>query len=459
MTSGPRRLLAVLLLAELAVCGWLVGGRLLRHPPALPAAFPDDPLVGAELAAIAARADGGAAGAWLELGQSLLGQGLYGHAEVALGRAVTAEPTAIEPAFALGFTLDRTGRMREGNAFYERCLALSEPGPGASRKPFALYQIGRNHLRDGDVAAAEGAFRRNAGVPQADYQLARILLHSGRPKEAAEVVSRALGRLPLALELHHERMRVMEALDRPDEAFRSAAMEERSAHLVEVSFNTDYVRPFHARHGLRRLVDDHLAREATSDHASSMARLDVIDAAIGDRTIPERAATRQLRAGRLLKAGQADRVLELVAEIKAAGDLGPAVLETEAAARRLRGEADAALALLLRATALEPTAARHRQLADEYDRRGDAAARDRHRAAFHFHDGIAAYRQNRLDVALGSLRRSLALDDGNATAWFHAGEMEYHLGNPEAADEAFRRALALRPGYGRARDYLERRAP
>jgi tetratricopeptide (TPR) repeat protein len=459
MTRIPRRLLVAFLLVECAVCGWLVGGRLLRRPPALPGGFPDDPLVGAELAAIAARADGGAAGAWLELGQSLLGQGLYGHAEAALRRAVAAEPTAIEPAFALGFALDRTGRMREGNALFDRCLALSEPGPGPSKKPFALYQIGRNHLRDGDVAAAEGAFRRNAGVAQAEHQLARILLHSGRPKEAAEVVSRALGRIPLALELHHERMRVMEALDRPDEAFRSAALEERSAHLVEVSFNTDYVRPFHARHGLRRLVDDHLAREATSDHASSMARLDAIDAAIGDRTIPERSATRRLRAVRLLQAGQADRVLELVAEMKAAGDRGPGVLETEAAARRLRGEPDAALALLLRATTMEPTAARHRQLADEYDRRGDAAARDRHRAALHFHEGIAAYRQNRLDAALESLRKSLALDDANATTWFHAGELEYHLGRPEAADEAFRRALAVRPGYGRARDYLERRPP
>jgi hypothetical protein len=37
--------------------------------------------------------------------------------------------------------------------------------------------------------------------------------------------------------------------------------------------------------------------------------------------------------------------------------------------------------------------------------------------------------------------------------------MEYHLGRHDAADEAFRKALDLRPGYGRARDFLDRRPP
>ena len=46
-----------------------------------------------------------------------------------------------------------------------------------------------------------------------------------------------------------------------------------------------------------------------------------------------------------------------------------------------------------------------------------------------------------------------------AKTWFHIGELEYHLGRRDAADEAFRKALELEPGYGRARDYLDRRAP
>ena len=72
---------------------------------------------------------------------------------------------------------------------------------------------------------------------------------------------------------------------------------------------------------------------------------------------------------------------------------------------------------------------------------------------------MAAYRQNRPDTALDLLRKSAELAPDDATTWFHIGEMEYHLGRRDAADEAFRKALELRPGYGRARDYLDRRAP
>jgi tetratricopeptide (TPR) repeat protein len=456
MSPRVRRWILLLLAVEAAVCAGLVAARLLRPVPQLPAEFSDDPLAGRELAAVARKAADGGAADWLELGQ-----GLYGHAEPVLRRAVGLDPRSVEARFALGFVLDRTGRTREGNAEYTRLLELPEPPgpPGASKKAYALYQIGRNHLRDGDVAAAEGAFRRNPGMPQAEHQLARILLRSARPKEATEVLLRARDRLPLALELHHAGMQAMEALGRPEEAFRAAALEERGAHLVEVSFNTDYVRPFASRHGLRRQLDEYLAVEGRGDAAEIAARLDAIDAAIGGRPLPERLTTLRIRATRRLQARDAAGALALVEELRAAGDRGPGVLETEAAARRLRGEHDAALALLERAAAMEPNASRHRQLADEYDRRGDAAARDRHLAAVRFHEGIDAYRHNRPDLALERLRLAVGLDDTDATAWFHVGEMEYHLGRHEEADKAFRRALELRPGYGRARDWLERRPP
>lgn len=461
MSGSARRWIVLLLAVEAIACGGLVAARLLRPVPSLPADFPDDPLVGPELAALARKAADGGPREWLDLGQSLLGQGLYAHAEPALRRAVSLDPRNIEARFALAFVLDRTGRTRAGNAEYARVLEMHEPPgpPTASKKPFALYQMGRNHLRDEDVAAAEGAFRRNPGMPQAEHQLARILLRSARPKEATEVLLRTRDRLPLALELHHTGMQAMEALGRTEEAFRAAALEERGAHLVESSFNTDYVRPLHARHGLKRAIDEYLATETKGDSAEIAARLDALDAAIGDRPSPERLTVLRLRAMRLLDAGDAAGTLAIVERMRAAGDRGAGVLETEAGARRLRGEHDAALALLLRAADMEPTAARHRQLAAEYERRGDTAARDKQLAAMWFHEGIDAYRHNQPDLALGRLRKSVELDGTSAVAWFHVGEMEYHLGRHADADDAFRKALELRPGYGRARDYLERRPP
>jgi Flp pilus assembly protein TadD len=108
---------------------------------------------------------------------------------------------------------------------------------------------------------------------------------------------------------------------------------------------------------------------------------------------------------------------------------------------------------------MQRTAALERQLADDCDRRGDAAGRDRHLAAEQCLAAMAAYRRNRPDVALQLLRKSAELAPDDATTWFHIGEMEYHLGRRDAADEAFRTALELRPHHGRARDFLDRRAP
>jgi len=345
-----RRWVAIAVAVEVAVCGWLAVDRLRRPRATLPTTVADDPQIGAEFAALARRAENGGAREWLFLGESLLGQGLYGHAERAFERALALDPANVEAAHALGFVVDRTGRVAEGNAHLRRCLEIIErSGQQHPQRSLVLYAIGRNHLRLGDVPAAEAAFRRNEGFLPAMFQLARILYHSDRPKEAAELLERLLEREPLALELHHLNARVMERLGRPAEQFAAAAMEERSAHLVETSFGTDYVQPFVKRH--RRsdpAVADGAAASVGSDHG---------------------------------------RGVEL------------------------------------------------------------------------FRAALAAYRRNRLPEARGLLRRAAELAPEDATTWYHLGEMEYHLGDPDAADEAFRRALALRPGYGRSRDFLDRRPP
>jgi tetratricopeptide (TPR) repeat protein len=100
-----------------------------------------------------------------------------------------------------------------------------------------------------------------------------------------------------------------------------------------------------------------------------------------------------------------------------------------------------------------------RALADDCERRGDTAGRDRHRAKEHFLAAMGAYRTNKLEPAFELLKKSAAFAPDDATTWFHIGEMEYHLGRRDAADDAFRKALELRPGYGRARAYLDRQAP
>lgn len=460
MNPAIRRLIVMAVVVEVAVCGWLLAGRMLRPRAVIPASFPDDPLLAGEFAAVAKRAEDGGADDWLYLGQSLLGQGCYGHAERAFERALALDPRNIEAAYGLGYAVERTGRVAEGNSHYQRCLDMpDDPRSERSKKPLALYAIGRNHLRLGDVAAAEAAFRRNEGFPPAMYQLARILYHSDRPKEAAELLARLLDLAPLSLEVHHLRARVMEKLGDPAGQFAAAAMEERSAPLIAASFHTEYVQPFIGRHGLNRVVDASIARKASVSPAVMEAELSALEDLVRGRLIPTRFIPLFIRGQLALEEGRPAAALEAVRQIAAAGDGGANRLLLEADGRQLQGDVDGARELRERAARIEPSARVEQSLAEDADRRGDAAGRDRHRGRQHFLEAMEAYRMNRLESAVELLRKSAAVAPDDATTWFHVGEMEYLLGRRDQADDAFRRALELRPGYGRARDYLERRAP
>lgn len=462
MSPGVRGLLAALLAIELVVCGWFVGRRGLRTPPPLPADFTDDPLLEADLRSVAAQADraGGsrrAGAAWRTLGESLLGRGFYAEAEQASRRAVALDPSDIDAAFALAFCVDRTGRMAESNALYRRCLELPEKQTGQiGRRPFARYAIARNHLRLADVAAAEAAFRESGELVAANFQLAKLLFHAGRCGEADRILERLRARLPLALEVHQLRARLLDAAGATDEAFLARADEERSAHLIESSYNFDYVRPFTTRHGLAAALADierlvpPLVGDPQRDPRRLGERIEPLEAAIAGRRIPERITLASLRANLAAAAGRPDELAAHLAALDAAGDRSAGRLQLEATLLELEGRADLALDRLERAASMAPTAQLHGRLADAHGRRGDEAKSLHHRARRHFHLGKDLYRRNRLADALGEWKASAALDPRQAATWFHVAEMEHHLGRPAEAIAAFRRVLELQPDHEKA---------
>lgn len=457
MSPVLRRLLVTLLALEVAVCGWLVTRRVLRVPPVMPVEFPDDPLLGPELSAVATRADRGGAAEWRALGESLLGQGLYAHAEQAFARAAAIDPQDIDALFGQAFCVDRTGRIAESNVLYRRCLDLPDRDTeGIGRKPFARYAIGRNLLRLGDVAGAETAFRENDVFVPANFQLAKLLFHDGRLGEAVRIVEQLLGQLPLALELHQLKARILEAAGAPAEAFLARAMEERSAHLVESSFNTDYVRPLTHRHGLAGALAD-IERllppqpgDAERDPRRLVERIAPLEAAVGSARIPQRVTLAYLRAALAADAGRGDELADQLVTIDEAGDRSVSRLDIEATMRERAGDDAGALVLRERAASMAPTAQLHRQIAAAYESHGDEDRARLHRARHHFHLGKAAYRRNRLEEAAREFRQATTLDGRHVAAWYHLGEMEYHLGRPAAAVAAFREVVALEPDHERA---------
>jgi tetratricopeptide (TPR) repeat protein len=451
-----RRLLLIVIAGELLL-GVAVVMRWLPQPsPGLPASFSDDPPRAAEIADLAAATRFGGAAASMALGDALLGMGDYRNAELAYRRVTETSPQDIEARFALAFCIDRTGRMAEANEHYRRCLELPDtPGTAQSKKPFALYAIGRNLLRLEDEAAAEGVFRQNPGFPPAEYQLARILLFTGRPREALEIVDRGLTRLPLALEWHRLRGRIMDALDRPADAFAARAMEERSAHLLEVNFSTDYIRPLTTRHGIKRMLDGYGAAAGRESPEQLSQRLDAVEAAIGGRMIPESITLVQLRANQAMMFGNSQEVIDMIAAQPWLRDSDPLMAIYEADALERLGRIDEATALRQRLVAITASSSLHRKLAVACEASGDEAGRNQHLSQAELLDGIAMYRRNDIAGALLRFVKAVELDPSNTSAVFHRGEMLYHLGQRKESASAFRDALTQRPGFGRASDFLE----
>ncbi len=438
----------------LAVPGRLT--RLLTTPVVIPAPLRTDPLLAAELETLARAAAAGGHPEWMAYGDALLGQGAYLAAEAAYRRAATLAPEDIEARFALALCIDRTGRMKESNEHYQACLELPEmAGNRLSKKPFARYAIGRNLLRLEDEVGAEAAFRQNPGFPPADYQLARILLFSDRPREAEAIVRRGLASLPLALEWHRLHARILDALDRPDEAAAAREMEERSAHLLEVNFNVDYIGPLTEKVGLNRLFAAYEATRSTADPAARDRLLTAIEAAIGDRLIPERFRAARLRAELALATGDPQAALAAVATAAELGSSDPNLLDIKADALDESGNPDQATRLRERLVRIRPTAKCYRQLADARSAAGDPTGRNRLLARAELLDGIATYRRNDPAGAAGHFEEATRLDPDNAVAWYRLGEMQFHLGRKAEAAAALRQALTISPGSGRPQRLLD----
>lgn len=450
-----RRFLIGLIAVELVTLGGLVGWRWILPAAVLPAPVVADPVLGDEFASLAIAATRGGAADWQRLGEALLGQGHYHHAEAAFHQAASLDPASLDARYGLAYCIDRTGRMAESNPHYRVCLGLPDPPSGGPpKKGVALYEIGRNHLREGNVAAAEAVFREQPGFWPGEYQLAKLLLHSGRPREAEAIIDRLLTKLPLALELHALRARILDAVGKPDAALMARAMTERSAHLLEFNYSTVFVQPFTVRHGLGKIVEDCEARVAAGDVDGASRCLASLDAAVADCPIPERATAERLRARIALIAGKPQEALAAARAEWDRGNHDPALAGIEADALDALGRPDEATAIRARIAQISPTAEVYRKLAAAAERAGDHTYRDEWLGRAAFLDGMAAYRRNDLATAVSLFTRATELFPDLDSAWFRQGEMQWHIGQRESARVAFLEALTRRPQRIRNDRYL-----
>tara|TARA_R110002111_G_C6005121_1_gene373744 strand:+ start:1888 stop:3291 length:1404 start_codon:yes stop_codon:yes gene_type:complete len=445
------RFLLLLFVIELGFCGYLVAKRLARPLPVLPDAKSVDPLTMSDFQELARQAETGSSQEWNRLGQALLGQGFYSYAENCFLQATKFDPADTVAQASYAFCLERTGRMQASTVEYEKLKSFK----GQTSVPFAhrkhyLYAIGRNYLRAENAAKAEEIFRQNAGFQPADYQLAKLLVRSGRSEDALSIIDRNLKETPNSLLFNLLKLQALEYLGRTAEAKQTADSVERAMHIIPLNFNTEFIEPYSYRHGISKEIEayNHLLQRNDMDHLAN--KLEEVMQLMGDRPMPQHKATLISMIEVEFQRKNPERMLMLIEKLKESGVESADLLQFRAGAYMLMGEMDKAVPLLLRVAQMSPTIEVHQTLANYYEQQKETEKRDEHLAKMALLNAMIAFRNNQLPSADESIQKSVKLNPRDPQAWFYYAETKRLLGDLKAAQAAYERCIEFNPNHGRA---------
>jgi len=459
------RLLVLIIVVQFILGGFQAARQAWRTQPQLPVDIPNEPLISQQLRELANVAAHGTDEDFRRLGEALLGKGFYAHAELAFRNALRMNHANFAAQFGLAFSLDRTGRMQDSTAEYRKVLALPAQSPEEPLlKRHALYAMGRNALRLENVDEAEQLFLQNDGFAPADYQAAKLMIRSGRSQEALPIIASNLKAVPFSLEFHFLNYRALIELDRHSEAFYSASMMERSAHLVSMNFNTDYIAPLDQMTGISPLIHEFFLRIESDELEEAARRGSEIKSLVGDSPSFAIGAVDQKLIE--LATGRNDSVQarHLLAKLRSDGLETAWMLEIEGDMLAMENEPDEAAVLWQRALDITPSISLHEKLAshlkpselkDRSTDRVDGKDADWHRARAAFYAGVEKYRRNQLQQAVPLIQSATELSPNEFEYWYYLGEMHFHLANFDAARMAYQRCLSIYEGHEMALAKLE----
>lgn len=454
------RLLLVLLVVELGWCGYMVAQRLSRPVPVEPTFELRDSLLQKDLQVLIDQAKNGGSREWIELGEAYLGQGFYNHAEQCFRQAVELDPQSVLAQASYAFCLERTGRTEESTREYRR-LSDFEPTssiPIASRN-YYLYAIGKNYLREENAEQAEALFRENSGFPPADYQLAKLLVRSGRSEEALPLIEANLKQIPDSLLFRLLQAQALEALGREEAALQAAHRAERSLHIVPLNFNTEYLTPLSKRHGIEKELDAYDSMTEWSDRDHLAEKLDDVLGQIEAQQTPQYKASLLNLVEIEYQRENPERMLEVLEKLNAFGVENAVTLQYRASAYMLQGKTELAVPLLERALKMSPTMELHQMLAEYYAEQGNEKERDFHLAQSALRLAMHHYQNNQLKAAEAAITDSVELDERDPRAWYYFAEIKRLQGDESAARTAYQKCLERNPNHGRAIRQLARMQP
>ena len=449
--SRLRNLLLVVVVAELIVGGYGLAMRWRDPQPPLPDLSDLDSRTRADLLAAHAQTIHGGSPEWRTLAQAWLGYGYYAEAEQCFRVAVQYDPSDQESVYGLGFTLERVGRLEEAIEVLEQAAALS--GDELSRT--CQYQIGRCFLRLEQPDAAESAFRGIREQPAAAFQLAKILLHTGRAAEAVPLLNEQLARTPESHRFLRLRAEVADALGDADLAWHCRDAADRTPPGVVLEYGMDFIGMYRSRYGLDRGLTECTRLRAMRDAQALLGCLEGVLEIIRAEQLAQFDSVYVAAAEAALSTQDADRALAILDELRALEADDNVSVELRGDAHWLQGNRDEACDAWQRSLRLLPRARPHQKLADAWqDVDEDTAAA--HRAAAHQLAARQAWYDGRIDEAYAEIRRAVALSPKSARNWYYLGETERLRGAKAPARAAYTKTLELDPDHHHAREALGR---
>jgi tetratricopeptide (TPR) repeat protein len=348
--------------------------------------------------------------------------------------------------------LDLMGRTWEATKLHRRIIESELRVPlGAETTQYCWLNIGQDRLREENVPEAIEALRKAAAIPRAKFLLSRVLIRSGRAKEAIVLLDDLLRESPGMIEYNQMKSWAETELGDQEAAQEFYDRSRRSQQQLS-KWDPIYQEVLKRRKtmGSQAWHEKSLQLEAqgklpeaiewsrkalqafwTEDRAQQRAKLELLSGNPGEAIA--------LMEDCVKRVGASAKTLDIIG-------VASVQLGDNAKARRVWEQA----------IELEPTPNLYAKLAELCRMAGDAGQMRRYLSLEQYQTGKEAWLNNDLQTALEHFDKAVALYDGHAHTWFYLGETRRFLGDAAGAEVAYRRCLQVNPDHGRALRALER---
>jgi tetratricopeptide (TPR) repeat protein len=455
--SRLQKFLIVALVIELITLGmaWQLRSRMLLLPPIDWNAVLIDPTTASQIRLFERRFKPGNPASWEQLGAVYRAFGLFPQAEYCYRQLDKLSPGDRSYLYFWAESLNLMGRTAEATKLYRQIIDEKLTAPlGAQTAAYCWLNIGQDYLREENVPAAIEAFRQAPDIPKAKLLMSRVLIRSGRAKEAVVLLDQLLADYPAVIDYNQMKSWAEAELGNQDAAQDFYERSLRTKQWMEKMDPTFYARTIKIREviGAQALQLKSLRLEAQGDLPGALA---AIRAAIEACWTEDRAS---LEARQELRSGHPKEALALAQDcIQRAGASAP-IQDIMGIAYSQLGDQENARHALEQAAEIEPKAQLYAELAVLSV---DPQKRQEYQGLEQYMIGKETWLTNGLTtagltMALEHFEKAVALFDGYSHAWFYLAETRRFLGDAAGAEAAYRHCLQINPDSGRALRGLER---